>query len=642
MADREDVNILRDQIDALKESFGIKSKITENDRTQIGVAKQLARFAEQQVDNKSKQLLTERSIADIQDDISQAKILQDKIEAKIGTKNTVKNRLLKEFSDLNTKITDDLEAQREAAENLEKSVGGIGIIIKAINKIPFIKDLVNSEKVFESMVTAAEKGTSTLQAAFKSISEQIDNLSGPLAFGLFVDSLFEANNSVVDIGRNLGVSAFEASKLRNQLVGVRIEAQDIRVTTETLIEAQNTLNSAFNTAALFNGEIAVGAARALDSQLMSVEAVSQLAGDAARLGMSFDEALITQEESVNQINAQTGASISLREVLDASNKISGQIRAQLGSNPAEIARAVTQAKALGFELEQIAAAGKQILDFESSIANELEAELLTGKQLNLERARLAALTGDLETLTSEISANVGDFNDFTSLNVIQQEAIANAVGMTADELANSLVTEENRAQLLQDAIAANNTQSVQALQQLSTQEAFAKSVEQVKGLFVDIVGLLSPVLTIIGKLAELASFLPIQFALLGGIIGKILLPRLAKSAILAAIVNPLALAGAGLAIGGIMALTRSRSGNDVAMSNNMLVTKNAGTIKLNNDDTVIAGTDLGGGIDYDKMAMAMSKAQVNVSTKYNSFRAYSTTSNGGRYQSSVRYESKFV
>ena len=46
MADREDVNILRDQIDALKESFGIKSKITENDRTQIGVAKQLARFAE--------------------------------------------------------------------------------------------------------------------------------------------------------------------------------------------------------------------------------------------------------------------------------------------------------------------------------------------------------------------------------------------------------------------------------------------------------------------------------------------------------------------------------------------------------------------------------------------------------------------
>ena len=646
MADREDVNILRDQIDALKESFGIKSKITENDRTQIGVAKQLARFAEQQVDNANKQLLTERSIADIEKDINQAKILQEKIEAKIGTRNTKKNRLLSEFAGLNEKISKDLEAQKDAAINLEKSVGGIGIIMKAISKVPFVKDLVNSEQVFKDMVTAGEKGTSTLAAAFESISEQVNKLSGPLAFGFIVDALFEANDSVTNIQRNLGISAKEASSLRLELVGVRSEANDLRITTETLIEAQNTLNSAFGTAALFNGEIAVGAARALDSQLMSAEAISQLAGDAARLGMSFDEALITQQESVNQINAQTGASISLKEVLDASNKISGQIRAQLGSNPEEIAKAVTQAKALGFELEQIAAAGKQILDFESSIANELEAELLTGRQLNLERARLAALTGDLETLTNEISANVGDFNDFTSLNVIQQEAIASAVGMTADELANSLITEENRAQLLQDAIAAGNEQSVQQLQALSASEAFTKSLDQVKGLFVDIVGAISPVLTLLSEVAKLTATLPGQFAIIGAAIGKFVIPRLITAAGLTALTNPgsvaIGLGVAGAAIGGIIALSKSRSGNDVTMSDNMLVTKNAGTIMLNNDDTVIAGTNLGGGIDYDKMAMAMSKAQVNVTTKYDSFSANSTTSVNGRYQSIAKNESKFL
>ena len=38
----------------------------------------------------------------------------------------------------------------------------------------------------------------------------------------------------------------------------------------------------------------------------------------------------------------------------------------------------------------------------------------------------------------------------------------------------------------------------------------------------------------------------------------------------------------------------------------------------------------------------MSQAQINVSTKYDSYRAYSTTSNGGRYQSAARRESKFV
>jgi len=79
----------------------------------------------------------------------------------------------------------------------------------------------------------------------------------------------------------------------------------------------------------------------------------------------------------------------------------------------------------------------------------------------------------------------------------------------------------------------------------------------------------------------------------------------------------------------------------------MVVSGPKGSIQLNKQDSIIAGTNLGGGgggteIDYDKMASAMSKAQVNVSTKYDSFSSNSTTANGGRYQSTARYESKFV
>ena len=646
MANGDEFKFQQERVEALKKELGIKSKITEQEKTALSLSR---KSAAQALDLLGKQASGLRSIKAIQSDISKAEALQEQLKEQVKNTTGETQRILADTQEIQDELVKKAKKELDTRKNVEKALGLSGKALGLINNLlgsnsSIANDILQSTRArlaAQEELKTKEKGFSILlQETGKAFAENLDD---PL---VFIESLIAANNSVANIGRNLGVSALEASKLRNQLVGVRIEAQDIRVTTETLIEAQNTLNSAFGTAALFNGEIAVGAARALDSQLMSAEAVSQLAGDAARLGISFEEALITQEESVNQINSQTGASISLKEVLDASNKVTGQIRAQLGSNPEEIARAVTQAKALGFELEQIAAAGKQILDFESSIANELEAELLTGRQLNLERARLAALTGDLETLTNEISANVGDFNDFTSLNVIQQEAIASAVGMTADELANSLVTEKNRAQLLQDAIAANNTQSVQALQQLSAQEAFTKSVAQVKGLFVDIVGTLSPILTLIGKIAEFTATLPGQFALVGAAIGKFVIPRLITTAGLTALTNPgrviAGLATAGLAIGGIMALSRSRSGNDVAMSNNMLVTKNAGTIKLNNDDTIIAGTNLGGGIDYDKMAMAMSKAQVNVTTKYNSFRAYSTTSNGGRYQSSARYESKFV
>ena len=94
------------------------------------------------------------------------------------------------------------------------------------------------------------------------------------------------------------------------------------------------------------------------------------------------------------------------------------------------------------ELQEVAAAGRSLLNFEESISNELNAELLLGKQINLERARLAALTGDYEELTREINKNIGDFGDFTQMNVLQQESLAKAVGMQADQLADILFKQE--------------------------------------------------------------------------------------------------------------------------------------------------------------------------------------------------------
>ena len=117
--------------------------------------------------------------------------------------------------------------------------------------------------------------------------------------------------------------------------------------------------------------------------------------------------------------------------------------------------------------------------------------------------------------------------------------------------------------------------------------------------------------------------------------------------------SPLGPFGIPLAIASIATIyalvgkAKSQKVDDVGYGNNTLVTKNKGAIMLNNNDSIVAGTNLLGGgggekIDYDKMALAMSKAQVNVSTQYDSFSANSTTAHGGNYQSTARNESKFV
>jgi hypothetical protein len=71
-------------------------------------------------------------------------------------------------------------------------------------------------------------------------------------------------------------------------------------------------------------------------------------------------------------------------------------------SPEILAEAATQARALGLSLEQVDAIAGSILDFESSIEKELSFELLTGKQINLEKARELALNNDLVGLNRRI------------------------------------------------------------------------------------------------------------------------------------------------------------------------------------------------------------------------------------------------
>ena len=83
-----------------------------------------------------------------------------------------------------------------------------------------------------------------------------------------------------------------------------------------------------------------------------------------------------------------------------------------------------------------------MLDFESSIENELSAELLVGKNINLETARWAALNNDVAGAAKAISEQIGGSAEFTKMNRIQQEAFAKSVGMSREELAKTMFVQD--------------------------------------------------------------------------------------------------------------------------------------------------------------------------------------------------------
>ena len=88
-------------------------------------------------------------------------------------------------------------------------------------------------------------------------------------------------------------------------------------------------------------------------------------------------------------------------------------------------------------MSAVSSISESLLNFESSIAGQLEASMLLGREINLDRARQLALTGDQEGMMQEILKQVGGEAEFNKMNVLQRKALATSVGVSVEQLSLS-------------------------------------------------------------------------------------------------------------------------------------------------------------------------------------------------------------
>jgi hypothetical protein len=240
---------------------------------------------------------------------------------------------------------------------------------------------------------------------------------------------------------------------------------------------------------------------------VSSESAGNLAAASEVTGTSFESNYKDVLATSYELQRQSGVQMDLRDILEQTGKVTGTVRANLGANPSQIAKAITQAKLFGASLDQVANAGKSLLDFESSITAELEAELLLGKDINLERARAAALAGDQVTLAQELQKEAGNFSDFTKMNVIQQEALAKAMGMTSDQLADILFQQEVQGKSAKELRALGKEDLAQRVEAQDLQTKFNATVEKLQGIFADVGTAITPILQILGSALSIVGAL---------------------------------------------------------------------------------------------------------------------------------------
>ena len=108
-----------------------------------------------------------------------------------------------------------------------------------------------------------------------------------------------------------------------------------------------------------------------------------------------------------------------------------------------LVKAAVEAKRMGTSLDGAAKSSQSLLDFTNSVKKEMEASVLVGKSINLQKARELAYHKDIRGLNKEI-LNIMKETDFENLDPFQQNAVADALGKSAGELANMAQAERER------------------------------------------------------------------------------------------------------------------------------------------------------------------------------------------------------
>ena len=488
---------------------------------------------------------------------------------------------------LETKLNDELAKQLTSTKR--GAAAKADVIRQQIEELQNQRDLnteleynlrqLEKSNVKQQEVNQKKKDNNNLSKALNDLQDKFNlkqiqelfTLTG--LFKVLIDAGFKFSKISTEIGKNLGYGADNANRTAANLVKVSQDSSNINVTLQNAAEAMNEISTS-------TGYVAEYSADALETQIMLTKQFGLQAEEAAGI---YKLSVLTGKSSKAVNDAMVGAFVATRNQLRVgvpfkaaiaeAAKVSGQLAANLQNNPEQIVKAVVQAKALGTTLEQVKGQGEALLNFESSIESELKAELLTGKQLNLERARAAALVGDQVALAEELNKNVGSLEEFQKMNVIQQKTLAEAVGLTADQLAEQLRRQKLAVESGKSLAQITEEEAKQAQERQNAQDKFNLSITKLQ----DFVGNL--VAGPFGQLLDMVSSI-------ATIILKIIQPFVSVAG---AILNPI--------LGGISGALGAITGDDIVGYGARTLITPQGAIALNNNDTVIAGTNLSKGDD---------------------------------------------
>lgn len=402
---------------------------------------------------------------------------------------------LDQFSIVDT-INEKTEKRLASEKKIEKQLGLTGKALDGLKKIPILGDILNIDDAKEDMRDLAKQGKGSFEILGKGVSSAFSGL-GPLAIfagiakavQMLVGAMFQADEQITNIAKNLNVSKDRASDVRQSFFDIKNNASSFGqiqegnlILVENLVKTQTELNEALGLSVDLteeqNRDFLVQLTNANKFLKLEKTETEGLVALFAQTGEEVEDIKNLILGTTKETKLLTGFQVNERKILNDVLTTSNAIKLSIKGGTEALIQSTINANKFGISLKDLSSTTSALLNFEQSISDELSAELLLGRDLNLDRARAAALTNDQVALTEEVGGLIKGFGPDFQRNSIAQEAFAKTLGKSREEIADMytkyLETEKlrnNQLKLGKDEIAQIKSKTTITKDQLTLLEA---------------------------------------------------------------------------------------------------------------------------------------------------------------------------
>lgn len=386
-----------------------------------------------------------------------------KTEKELANSLGSSGKLLKKFADqfgLGSEVYEELSRkQRNAGDNYSK-LGVVFKIIGAAAKEALLDPLTYIYAAYKAVsggLNLMKQGLDSLTGTggpianfvspFTGLIKQIPLIGGLLggildAFANLMDLAMGTQSETQKFARNLGISFEQAKKLTDEFDEFARVSGQAYITIEKLRKSQTELSEALGINNILSKEILAADSQLVEQAGLDLETRKQLAAVTGITGVLQTRIFATVAAQNKVLSDNLGINIRVQDTIKKASSFGGVLGLTFAKYPESLTKSLMITKALGTDLEKMNSVASGLLNFEDSISKEFEAQLLTGKNMNLMKARELALNNKLAELAVELNTQLGTSEEFLKSNRLIQEAYADATHMSRDEIADMLKQQE--------------------------------------------------------------------------------------------------------------------------------------------------------------------------------------------------------